>query len=201
MIREPVVEVICSDAALARGYVRELERNGELCRFRVSTFAPAVCGSGDQGGLRVFLLDESGIAPSEERAPVEHAAARFVSAGPVVVVAAATRQLELAHLIESGAVDFVVRRGDFITSATETVARRLYKAESGNLKRLSGNGNSAFGEMLRHEVNNPLTGILGNAELLLARRSQLPPAVVERVETIAELAVRLRETIRRLSST
>ncbi len=58
-----------------------------------------------------------------------------------------------------------------------------------------------FGELLRHEVNNPLTGILGNAELLLARRDRLPPRDVERLETIAELAVRLRETVRRLSST
>lgn len=58
-----------------------------------------------------------------------------------------------------------------------------------------------FGELLRHEVNNPLTGILGNAELLLARRDHLPPGAVERLETIAELAVRLRETVRRLSYT
>jgi signal transduction histidine kinase len=57
-----------------------------------------------------------------------------------------------------------------------------------------------FGEILRHEVNNPLTGILGNTELLLARRDRLPPAAVERLETIAELAVRLRETVRRLSN-
>ncbi len=56
-----------------------------------------------------------------------------------------------------------------------------------------------FGEILRHEVNNPLTGILGNAELLLARRDGLPQAAIERVETIAGLAVRLRETVRRLS--
>jgi len=51
-----------------------------------------------------------------------------------------------------------------------------------------------------HEVNNPLTGILGNAELLLARRNRLPAATVTRLETIAELAVRLRETVRRLSN-
>jgi len=57
-----------------------------------------------------------------------------------------------------------------------------------------------FGEILRHEVNNPLTGILGNTELLLARRDRLPPAAVERLETIAGLAVRLRETVRRLSN-
>ncbi len=56
-----------------------------------------------------------------------------------------------------------------------------------------------FGEILRHEVNNPLTGILGNAELLLARRENLPAGAVQRLEIIAELAMRLRETIRRLS--
>jgi len=54
--------------------------------------------------------------------------------------------------------------------------------------------------MLRHEVNNPLTGILGNAEMVLAKRDQLPSSVIERLETIANLAVRLRETVRRLSS-
>jgi signal transduction histidine kinase len=62
----------------------------------------------------------------------------------------------------------------------------------------------AFGEVLRHELNNPLTGILGNAELLLAevRRKndgQLPNGGQQRLETIAALAVRLRETVHRLS--
>jgi signal transduction histidine kinase len=61
-----------------------------------------------------------------------------------------------------------------------------------------------FGAVLRHELNNPLTGILGNAELLLAeiRRSadgRLPPGGLQRLETIAALAVRMRETIRRVS--
>jgi signal transduction histidine kinase len=53
-------------------------------------------------------------------------------------------------------------------------------------------------------MNNPLTGILGNAELLLAevRRKndgKLPHGGQQRLETIAALAVRLRETVRRLS--
>jgi signal transduction histidine kinase len=57
--------------------------------------------------------------------------------------------------------------------------------------------------VLRHELNNPLTGILGNAELLLleARRGKLdlPPQTLQRLETITELAVRMRETVRLLS--
>jgi signal transduction histidine kinase len=60
-----------------------------------------------------------------------------------------------------------------------------------------------FGEVLRHELNNPLTGILGNAELLLVelrrKNLDLPPQCLARLETIAELAVRMRETVRRLS--
>ena len=57
-----------------------------------------------------------------------------------------------------------------------------------------------FGELLRHEVNDPLTGILGNAELVLSHRGRLPPADVHRLQTVVDLAVRLRETTRRLSN-
>lgn len=61
-----------------------------------------------------------------------------------------------------------------------------------------------FGELLRHELNNPLTGILGNAELLLAEARKLQGGSfsevgLKRLETIATLAVRMRETVRRLS--
>ena len=60
-----------------------------------------------------------------------------------------------------------------------------------------------FGEVLRHELNNPLAGILGNAELLLleVRRGKLdlPPQTLQRIEIITELAVRMRETVQRLS--
>ena len=57
-----------------------------------------------------------------------------------------------------------------------------------------------FGEVLRHELNNPLTGILGNAELLLARRERFSALDTQRLQTVVDLAVRLRETIRRLTN-
>ena len=57
-----------------------------------------------------------------------------------------------------------------------------------------------IGEIFRHEINNPLTGILGNSELLLAHREHLTAADTQRLETVVDLAVRLRETIRRLSA-
>lgn len=142
----------------------------------------------------------------------------------VVVVASPERQAQLSRLgdlVSSGAVDCVLRVGDFVPLAAALLERRLRARQAqdcasqlteaveggpnpGSLEQAPGptadpGPPQDFGEILRHEVNNPLTGILGNAELLLARRDRLPVAAAQRLEVIADLAVRLRETIRRLS--
>jgi signal transduction histidine kinase len=80
--------------------------------------------------------------------------------------------------------------------------RELADDPSATVSRQEGNAGD-FGGLLRHELNNPLTGILGNAELLLRelRRNkiELPSHVQQRLEMIATLAVRMRETVRFLS--
>jgi len=49
---------------------------------------------------------------------------------------------------------------------------------------------------VRHEINNPLTGVLGQAQLLL--RQELDEKTRKRVQTIEELAVRLRDIVGQL---
>lgn len=49
---------------------------------------------------------------------------------------------------------------------------------------------------VRHEINNPLTGVLGQAQLLL--REELSDKARKRVQTIEELAIRLRDTVAQL---
>jgi signal transduction histidine kinase len=49
---------------------------------------------------------------------------------------------------------------------------------------------------VRHEINNPLTGVLGQAQLLL--REELSDKARKRVQTIEELAGRLRDITARL---
>jgi signal transduction histidine kinase len=49
---------------------------------------------------------------------------------------------------------------------------------------------------VRHEINNPLTGVLGQAQLLL--REELSERARKRAETIEELAIRLRDIVGQL---
>jgi signal transduction histidine kinase len=49
---------------------------------------------------------------------------------------------------------------------------------------------------VRHEINNPLTGVLGQAQLLL--REELSDKARKRVKIIEELAVRLRDIVAQL---
>jgi signal transduction histidine kinase len=125
---------------------------------------------------------------------------------PVVVMGKGERDPRLNALIAAGAADYVPRTEGCMTVAVGLLERRLLRA-----KRIADSTpicvedwEKDFAEVLRHELNNPLTGILGNAELLLAEiirknDGRLPHGGQERVETIAALAVRLRETVRQLS--
>ena len=49
---------------------------------------------------------------------------------------------------------------------------------------------------VRHEINNPLTGVLGQAQLLL--REELSTTARRRVETIEQLAGRIRDSVAQL---
>ena len=49
---------------------------------------------------------------------------------------------------------------------------------------------------VRHEINNPLTGVIGQAQLLL--REPLSEKARQRIETIEQLAGRIRDTVAQL---
>jgi signal transduction histidine kinase len=49
---------------------------------------------------------------------------------------------------------------------------------------------------VRHEINNPLTGVLGQSQLLL--REELSDKARKRAQTIEELAIRMRDIVAQL---
>lgn len=160
----------------------------------------------------VILLEEDAVAGDcletrEAGQSLEAVVAPLAVHAPVVVIGPAEKRGELAGLIEAGAADFVERKTNALAEARGLIQQRLRQAlkETESVSNAADeSGEEDFGEVLRHELNNPLTGILGNAELLLAeirrkKDGKVPGGGEHRLETIATLAVRLRETVRRLS--
>jgi signal transduction histidine kinase len=184
------------------------------------------CVSGWQAARRlleahtpaVILLEQRAVAPGgqvgrEETPALTALITLFAGYAPTVVVGSAEQQAGLRALLTGGTVDFVTRATGCLPEVLGLVERRLRRRGVWHsawmtrpLDTADHPGDSQagdFGEVLRHELNNPLTGILGNAELLLVelrrKRVPLPPQAEHRLETIAALAVRMRETVRRLS--
>jgi signal transduction histidine kinase len=213
--REHTILLVSDDSELCAAARREFETKEEGLRVAAVRTVDAARRIVEDAAPAVILLEQTAVALAGEarlgQIPrLDSVVSSLAVHAPVVVIGAPDQESELAFLVEAGAADFVERAGGCFPIALELVERRLRQAQQatadeqqpGSAKNvLSG---EQFGEVLRHEMNNPLTGILGNAELLLAevRRKndgRLPQGGQQRLETIAALAVRLRETVRRLS--
>ena len=211
--REQTVLLVSNDA----GFCAALRKEFSLIAGRVRVAAVSSLDAArrilEEDFPAVILLEEEAVAAQSDgprglTPSLEAVVAPLAIHAPVVVIGSAERRAELSGLIGADAVDFVAREGESLRTALRLMERRLRQAQQRAASAAeplpNANADEDFGEVLRHELNNPLTGILGNAELLLAeihRKNdrQIPEGGELRLETIAALAVRLRETVRRLS--
>lgn len=203
--------MVSNDAGFCAAMRRELDANALHVRSSTVTSVAAARRVLEENSPGVILLEEDAVEAECCQAPKTAPSLGAVVAplavhAPVVVIGTAEKRGELAGLIEAGAADFVERKGNACAKARGMIQRRLRQGqqEAAGTKGMIDDAGEDFGEVLRHELNNPLTGILGNAELLLVeirRKSdgKVPTGGEQRLETIAALAVRLRETVRRLS--
>jgi signal transduction histidine kinase len=222
--REHTILLVSDDVALRDTARRELETIDERRRVSMVSTVDAARRIVEDAAPAVILLTEAAessqggdLRPPPER--LDAAVSSLATYAPVVVIGDAQHQPELSGLVAAGSADYVVRTGGCLTIALGLVERRLRKAKGDALALPSPEESletprketemeldrEDFGEVLRHELNNPLTGILGNAELLLSEirkksDGRLPQGAPQRLETIAALAVRLRESVRRLST-
>lgn len=215
--REQKVLLISDDANLCARARNELEaREGKLRVATVSSVDAARLVVEDEAPA-VILLEESAVnggRKADSLVRLDAVVSSLAGYAPVVVLGKESRPAELDALVAAGAADYIGVHGTNVPAAADAVERRLRQSretgenvDAAKREREARDGLYAledFGQLLRHELNNPLTGILGNAELLLSevRRKndgRLPQGGQVRLETIAALAVRLRETVRRLS--
>jgi signal transduction histidine kinase len=200
--------VVSNDALLCAAARRELEsRRPDVRVSAVSSVETALQIIEEAAPGVVLLAEESGLQGGGQPMQLDSAVNALAVYAPVVVMGRAERETGLKALIAAGVADYVPRSegcmSDALDLLEDRLARRQRIAESVPAKKAE-DWSRDFAEVLRHELNNPLTGILGNAELLLAeiarkKDGKLPHGGLERVETIAALAMRMRETVRQLS--
>ncbi|MHB8502954.1 MAG: histidine kinase dimerization/phospho-acceptor domain-containing protein [Candidatus Acidiferrales bacterium] len=222
--RELTILLVSDDAALRATARHELETVDDRRHVSSVSTVDAARRIIEDAAPAVILLTEAAVTLEsgdlhERGERLDVAVSSLATYAPVVVIGDAEHQTDLSALVAAGAADYVVRTEECLNVALGLVERRLRQAQS-EAQALPATealfeaqrqdvfvelDREDFGEVLRHELNNPLTGILGNAELLLSeiRRNndgRMPLGAPQRVETIAALAVRLRESVRRLST-
>lgn len=199
--------VVSNDTLLCAAARRELEsRRLDVRVSAVSSVETALQIIEEAPGV-VLLAEESGLQGGGQPMQLDSAVNALAVYAPVVVMCKAERETSLKALIAAGVANYVPRSEGCMTDAVNLMEHRLARcqqiAEIVPAKAAE-EWSKDFAEVLRHELNNPLTGILGNAELLLAEIARkndgrLLHGGLERVETIAALAMRMRETVRQLS--
>lgn len=127
-----------------------------------------------------------------------HAAGR-----PVICLAAdpaAVSMLRKAHPRavvlpeQEGWFDHVIAIGSELSRGVEAIARaRQAEAALAQAELQASLGRFVLG--MRHGLNNALTSILGNAELLLLEPEKLLPEVREQIATVHEMALRIHDMI------
>ena len=113
---------------------------------------------------------------------------------------------DLANVLEAGADDYVTKpcSPENLRARLEIakrriaqdVARRAAEAELARSRWLAGIGETTIA--LEHEINNPLSALLGHAELLIMDRN-LSDDQLEQLGIIQEQAARIAQVVRRLA--
>ncbi len=187
-----------ADTALAQRIAREVERRVAASPVTLVSSLARVREMAGRIAPEAILLDDELLKGQ----PLAEALRYFAAIAGVILLAPLERQAEVAKLPAAGDVEFVARAGDFVPMVAALIERRLRWAEKSQsmFRPPWVHEPDDLGAIFRHEINNPLTGILGNAELVLAHRERLTAVDTQRLQTVVDLSVRLRETVRRLSN-
>jgi DNA-binding response OmpR family regulator len=124
----------------------------------------------------------------------------------VLILTAHDVRDDLAEVLDAGADDYVSKptTPENLRARLEIAARRIAQAEArraaeaelARARWLAGIGETTIA--LEHEINNPLSALLGHAELLLMDR-ELTVGQRDELQLVREQAARIADVVRRLA--
>lgn len=198
---QPTVLIVSDDAEFSRAITGrwQSERNvpaftlmsGDLCqKLDADEFDLAIVGTAPPAALVQVLT-------------------ALESAGkPVVFICAAQHSAQSIREAQSRAMVLHQREGwldALLLVASETLRRcdaltRVHDLEERNalLQRQATLG--LYMLEMRHNLNNALTSMLGNSELMLLEPGTFSPSIRSQVETIRNMGLRMHEVLQRFSS-
>lgn len=200
-VNPPGVLIVSDDAEFSRALTArwQLERtlpaftlmSGDLCHgFDAAAFEMAIVGNLRSGALSTVLLAlNPAVKPVVFVCDTAQAAESVRSAHPRLLV---LRQHE--GWLEA-----------LILLATEVLRRiqALARAQQAEQAKAALDRHATLGRYMlemRHSLNNALTSVLGNSELLLLEPGSLTAAARSQIDTIRNMALRMHEVLQRFSS-
>ena len=162
---KPTLILGIPDSALANRLTTELKNLGGSGPATVTTTLAHLKNLAAESGPTVIFLDTDLLAGRSLTEAVRELSA-FAS---VVVLASVSNQSEIARFLNCSNVEFIGRVGDFVPLAAALIERQLHRSSQITTSPEVADRflkAEKFSELFRHEINNPLTGILGNAELV-----------------------------------
>ncbi len=200
-MEQPTVLIVSDDAEFSRAITSRWQSERNVPAFTL--MSGDLCQGLDANEFDLAIV---GTAPAVALVQVLTA---LESAGkPVVFVCSAQHSAQSIREAQSRAMVLHQREGwldALVLVASETLRRcdalarvRDLEAENALLQRQSTLG--LYMLEMRHNLNNALTSVLGNSELMLLEPGTFSASIRSQIETIRNMGLRMHEVLQRFSS-
>jgi signal transduction histidine kinase len=199
-VAQPNVLVITDDADFATGLLARWQRERVIPSFTVT-------GNESLNGAEAPNCDLAIVGKIRQVRLIPVLKALDASARPTISLCESVQQDSLRETMPR--TTFLAETttwADMLTTVGVEVLRRIEaqgRAKKSEQAISKFEHEAALGRYMlesRHGLNNALTSILGNAELLLLDPSKYPSEIRDQLETIHNMSLRIHETMRRFSS-